>query len=94
MQHIAGMLLAAALGVADESWVMTIQVCQGPSAYGEAVRKGLFPGRLNCRYFYYTGIVGVQDPMIFPSRDACLNEEVGDTDPGFHFGDRKCLRLD
>ena len=77
-----------------ESWIMTIQVCRGPQGYGDALRKGLIRGRLDCRWFFYTGIIDDDSPKIFESETECLEETITDTNLNWHFGDRKCHRVD
>jgi hypothetical protein len=77
-----------------ESWIMTVQVCQGPQGYGDALRRGLIRGRLDCRWFFYTGIIDDDSPQIFESETECLEEDITIANPNWHFGDRKCHRVD
>jgi hypothetical protein len=78
----------------SETWIMTVEVCRGPQGYGDAVRRGLIRGRLDCRWFLYTGVIDVYSPKIFESETECLEEDIGATNLGWHFRDRKCQRVD
>lgn len=72
---------------------MAIQVCRGPPEYGEAIRRGIIPGVLQCNWFFYTGPTP-ELPVEFGSEDACLRYEIPEINKDYHWGERNCGRIE
>jgi hypothetical protein len=86
---VAGRDLAAPA----EVWVMAIQLCRGPPEYGAAIRRGVPLGTLMCNWFFYTGMAP-NHPREFRSKTECDDFVIPETNEGFHWGRRKCGRLE